>query len=306
LLRHGRRAAEADLPPEPREVEPQVEILGQTVGPRGAAERAQRRQTRELAVSSEADGTDPVAGCLRELAEPHELEVLAAGNQAVPRVADDHAHLHAPDRGIAEEARHVAQSSAFELPVGVDHADHHVLGVEALHQRVAAGEHLVHHAIALVQDGALPAPCLLDGPLHDAHEAGGLERARPAGGVVGRAVVHDDDAEALVVQVDETLERGRDDGHLVVRRDDQRHRRRRPPTWVAPRRQAGGESEQRHVVERDQRHEVPEPRHVDLQHQRGPGIQRKWPWVTTRASTGRASPPQSRRLASVFRSSPSA
>src|SRR5204863_9811820 len=68
LLRHGRRATEADLPAQPREIQSKVEVLGQAVRPWRPAQGAQRRQPGELTVAAESDGSNSIATGLGEVA----------------------------------------------------------------------------------------------------------------------------------------------------------------------------------------------------------------------------------------------
>ena len=206
-------------------MEPEVEVLGQAVGPRRPAERPESDQPRELAVSSQADGADAVAGRLREVAEPDELEILAARQQAFGRVTDDDAHLHAAYARVGEQAGDLAERLRLELAVGVDDPEDDLLGIEARDERMPLLEQLVEHAVALVQHCALAASRELRRTRHDEHAARGLERLRDLGGAVGRPVVDDDHEVALVVELEQALERVREHELLVVRGDDERHRR---------------------------------------------------------------------------------
>jgi hypothetical protein len=161
------------------------------------------------------------------------------------------------------------------MPVGVDDADHDLVGAPALHEGVVPLEQLVQDLVALVQDRSLAAACDLGRPVDDEHAASRLECTRPLGGLVRRSVVDDDHAIALVVEADQVGERSADDDLLVVGRDDQCERGTRPASRIPARRKTHREKKERHVVQRDERHEVAQPGDVDAEHQRGPGTQRK-------------------------------
>src|SRR5207247_3534916 len=68
--------AEPDLPVEPSEMQAEVQVFRQAVGPWIASERLERCEPGELSVAAEADGAHAIAGRLRKVAEAGELEVL--------------------------------------------------------------------------------------------------------------------------------------------------------------------------------------------------------------------------------------
>src|SRR5207248_8970704 len=88
LLVDRRRRAIAVLPAAEQQADPEVEVLGEAVGPRLVAERLERRQADELPVAAEADAPDRLARPLEDLGECPELHVLHPREQVVRRIAD--------------------------------------------------------------------------------------------------------------------------------------------------------------------------------------------------------------------------
>src|SRR4051812_38182474 len=114
-----------------------VEILCEAIRPGIAPEGLERSQPGELAVATQADRAHPIPSGLSQLAEAGELEVLATRDQAVGRVADDHAHLHAADPWIREQTPDLPESVRLQMSVSVDNADHDLFRVEALDDGVS-------------------------------------------------------------------------------------------------------------------------------------------------------------------------
>jgi hypothetical protein len=212
--------------------------------------------------------------------------------------------LHSTDVRVGEEPCDVVESLRLEMAVRVHDADHDVLRINAVDQRVPVGDHPLEDAVTLVEDCTLSLAGDLRRTVDDDNASCLFERPGNLASPVARPVVHHDDGVVLVLEPHEGLERLADDELLVVRRHDEHHERARARRGPVSHGRSGRKHEQGDVVERDGRHEVPEPGDVDAEHQRGPGTQMKCPCVITRASTGSASPGQSRRPAAVSTAEP--
>ena len=96
------------------------------------------------------------------MAEADELEILAARDQPVFGVVDDHAHLDAAHLGIGEITRDLASAfgsrrpSASTMPTTTS-------PIEAGDERVVLLAQLVQNPVAVIENGALPLPATSGG-----------------------------------------------------------------------------------------------------------------------------------------------